>query len=235
MSAQKDHVKFVGSEPKPYPGAVREGPAAENESVRFDVLVRRRKLTDDKANTILAPLISDRRKHLSRDEFRENFGADPAELERVAKVLQHYGLRKEASDPAKRTVTFTGTASAVSEAFKVELVRYSVPGKPSYRTYEGALHIPAEIADLVQGVVGLDGSPRVNPYFRFFHPPQHPPHRPFGPITPPQVAQAYSFPPLASGAGQTIGLVEIGGWLSHKRHHHVFCHTRYRSAHYHHR
>ena len=179
--------------------------------VRFDVLVRRRKLTDDKADTILAPLISDRRKHLSRDEFRENFGADPAELERVAKVLQHYGLRKEASDLAKRTVTFTGTASAVSEALKVELVRYSVPGKPSYRTYEGALHIPAEIADLVQGVVGLDGSPRVNPYFQFFHPPQHPPHRPFGPITPPQVAQAYSFPPLTSGAGQTIGLVEIGG------------------------
>jgi kumamolisin len=206
MSAQITHVKFSASELKPYPGAVREGPVAGNEPVRFDVLVRRRKLTDDKANAVLAPLTSDRRKHLSRDEFRENFGADPTELERVAKALRHYGLRAEASDLAKRTVTFTGTASAVSEAFKVELVRHSVPGKSAYRTYEGALQIPADIADLVEGVVGLDRSPKMNPHFRT-RPHFPPPH----PLTPSQVAQAYNFPPFTSGAGQTIGIIELGG------------------------
>jgi hypothetical protein len=54
----------------------------------------------------------------------------------------------------------------------------------------------------------LDDSPRLKPYVRQFNPPRiFAPH----PLTPVQVAGAYSFPPLTSGAGQTIGLIELGG------------------------
>ena len=208
MSSEPNFVILRGSESKSDPGAVREGLVAGDEPVRFDVLVRRRKLTDEAANAILAPLASDRRRHLIRDEFRNHFGSDPTELEKVAQVLRHYGVRAVETDTAKRTITFIGTASAVSEAFRAQLVRYSVPGKPAYRAYQGALLIPAEIADLVEAVVGLDSTPRFDPDIRHFPgPPRVPPHA----LTPVQVAQAYRFPPFTSGAGQTIGIIELGG------------------------
>jgi kumamolisin len=199
MSSEPNYVKLLGSESKQDAVAVREGSVPADELVRFQVLVRRRKLTDEAANAILAPLASDRRRHLTRDEFRDYFGSDPAELEKVVEVLRHYSLQAVETDVAKRAVSFTGTAKAIRKAFGVELVRYSVPGKPAYRTYEGALLIPAAIADLVEGVVGLDGTPRMNPHFRQIpEPPRLGPHF----LTPVQVAHVYKFPPFTSGVGQ---------------------------------
>jgi len=52
----------------------------------------------------------------------------------------------------------------------------------------------------------LDNRPQAQPHFRFHAAAVAP-----SSYTPPQVAQAYQFPAKASGAGQTIGILELGG------------------------
>jgi kumamolisin len=70
--------------------------------------------------------------------------------------------------------------------------------------------VPTEIADVVEAVFGLNES------VRFTRGLQRPPHQVFpkpaaAPLTPVQVATAYQFPAFATGVGQSIGLVELGG------------------------
>ncbi|MGD0801386.1 MAG: S53 family peptidase, partial [Terracidiphilus sp.] len=82
----------------------------------------------------------------------------------------------------------------------------------NYRGRMGAIQIPEELAVIVKGVFGLDDRPAAKPQFRY-----RGNHRTFGArasntaYTPVQVAQLYDFPQDATGAGQTIGLIELGG------------------------
>jgi kumamolisin len=59
-------------------------------------------------------------------------------------------------------------------------------------------------------VLGLDNRPQAQPHFRL-HRPRPEPSTPPSSYTPPQVAAAYQWPANASGAGQTIGIIELGG------------------------
>jgi kumamolisin len=78
-----------------------------------------------------------------------------------------------------------------------------------YRVREGGIHLPASLAGMVEAVLGLDNRPQARPHFRVHQPRVHAaaPNS----YTPPQVAEAYNFPVKASGAGQTIGIIELGG------------------------
>jgi kumamolisin len=59
----------------------------------------------------------------------------------------------------------------------------------------------------VEAVLGLDNRPQAQPHFRVLAKSA----AASSSYTPPQVAQAYKFPAKASGAGQTIGIIELGG------------------------
>jgi kumamolisin len=75
---------------------------------------------------------------------------------------------------------------------------------------EGAIHLPASLTGLVEAVLGLDNRPQAQPHFRVRQPHAASAAAPSS-YTPPQVAQAYKFPAKASGSGQTIGIIELGG------------------------
>ena len=78
-----------------------------------------------------------------------------------------------------------------------------------YRVREGGIQLPASLMGVVEAVVGLDNRPQAKPHFRVFKA-QAASAAP-GSYTPPKVAEAYGFPAKASGAGQTIGIIELGG------------------------
>ena len=94
----------------------------------------------------------------------------------------------------------------MSDAFDVDLGRYQV-GETSYRGREGHVHVPGELAPLVQGVFGLDNRQQARPLFQAAADPA----QAVQPLTPPQVARLYDFPLGANAAGQCIGLFEFGG------------------------
>ena len=106
----------------------------------------------------------------------------------------------------RRTVVLSGTVEQMSRAFVVDLGIYDAPSG-RYRGREGAVSIPEEIADIVQAVLGLDNRPLGRPHIRAAIAPQT-----TTPLTPPALATLYDFPASVSAAGQTIGIIEFGGY-----------------------
>ncbi len=207
MAERSTHVKILGSDRAPLPGAVRGAPVPGDTGVRVSVLVRRRQAP---AETVAAAS-SPGRTHMSRGEFRDRYGADPADLNRVSSVLAGFGLQTVESNAARRTVVVVGTAAAATAAFNVDLARYTA-GAKTYRGHEGPVHVPAEIEGLVEGVFGLDDRPQATPHF--VRGPDLSGHvvapRASQVLTAVDAAQAYKFPPF-NGSGQTIGIIELGG------------------------
>jgi kumamolisin len=80
-----------------------------------------------------------------------------------------HGLTVRESHVGRRSVALVETAAHMKSAFGVTLNRYEAPLPPPrkgwgdaepethvHHGYDGPLHIPAELADIILGVVGLD-------------------------------------------------------------------------------
>jgi len=211
MSTPKKLLPLAGSERAPMDGAREIGPANPNETV--DVTIRLRSRAGKKpmvtADAYTKPI--EERTILSRKEFEQRYGADPDSIARVETFARQHKLTVKEKSPARRTVILSGTVTAMNEAFGVELKEYDHPtGK--YRGRTGAIHLPAELQEVVEGVFGLDDRPQAKPHFR----------RRRGragaradsvnlSYTPPQVAALYDFPTGVDGAGECIALIELGG------------------------
>src|SRR5580658_5102050 len=134
------------------------GPADANEPVTATLIVRRRPGAQPLGIEDFTKTPRSERKHLSREEFAATHGAAPEELESVAAFARAQGLEVLETHQARRSVVVRGTAAQVNKAFAVELRHYDLPHR-RYRGFEGAVHLPASISDMVETVVGLDNRP----------------------------------------------------------------------------
>jgi kumamolisin len=157
----------------------------------------------------------------TRDAFASQRGADPKELDAVAAFAKDNGMKVLESDAARRSVIVRGPADAINKAFNVELNDYEYE-RGTYRSHDGAVKLPSNVADYVEAVVGLTNRQVHARHFstagrrggralnRANHPgngaAKDPPNT--RPLTPAQVAALYGFP-AGDGAGQTIGLYEM--------------------------
>ena len=151
------------------------------------------------------------RRHLTREELERVHGADPSSIKLVETFAHENGLKTELSDAGRRTVILSGTVTQMNKAFGVELKTYRHE-TGEYRGRTGAVNLPEELHNVVEGVFGLDNRPQAKPHFRR--------RRPRGGVrahatevqyTPPQVAQAYNFPNSVDGTGECIAIIELGG------------------------
>ncbi|MFZ0957208.1 MAG: S53 family peptidase [Candidatus Sulfotelmatobacter sp.] len=211
MPTPKKRLPLAGSERAPMEGAQEIGPANPNETV--DVTIRLRSRTGKKpiasADAYEKPI--EKRTILSRKEFEKLHGADPESIARVEAFARQHKLTVKEKSAARRTVILSGTVAAMNDTFGVELKEYDHPtGK--YRGRTGAIQLPADLRDVVEGVFGLDNRPQAKPHFR----------RRRGlagaradsvnlSYTPPQVAGLYDFPTGVDGSGECIALIELGG------------------------
>jgi kumamolisin len=152
---------------------------------------------------------------VSRAEFQRRHGADPEAMKQVRGFAREFGLKVEADATAslRRTVKLTGTAGAMQKAFGVALEQKTIEGA-EYRVREGGIRLPASLLEHVEAVLGLDNRPQAKPHYRVRGTlAAAASGAASGPksYTPPQVAEAYQFPAKASGAGETIGILELGG------------------------
>ena len=153
---------------------------------------------------------------VTRAAYKQHHTADPVALKQVAAFAKEFNLKVEADPTAatRRTVQLTGAASDIQKAFGVELNQKIIDGQ-EFRVREGSILLPQALTGLVVAVLGLDNRPQASPHFRIKKPKSAAEHaeavgEPLS-YSPPQVAQAYQFPAKASGAGQTIGIIELGG------------------------
>ena len=204
------HV-VAGSERQPLKGARAVAPVSPDE--RLEVTVRLRSkvpLPVAGSEGFLDDVHPAQRKYLSREDHAARFGADEKDLAKVAEFAKAHGLAVVESSSAKRSVVLSGLAPAFNAAFGVDLQQYEHEGG-TYRGRTGTISVPADLADIVVGVFGLDNRPAAAPHF------QHPaPHLGLKAnantsFTPPALAKLYNFPTGLTGAGQCIALIELGG------------------------
>jgi kumamolisin len=211
MSASKQRLPLAGSERAPMKGAHEIGPANPNETVDVTIRLRSRAGKEPivKPEEFNKPV--EKRKILSRKEFEQRHGADPADIARVESFAHENKLTVKEKSAARRTVILTGTVAAVSHAFGVELKQYEHPTAGRYRGRVGVIHLPSELHGIVEGVFGLDNRPQAKPHFRRRHPRVGAKDASGTSYTPAQVAELYDYPTGLDGTGECIALLELGG------------------------
>jgi kumamolisin len=209
-SAQKRFNVLSGSERKPVRGARLIHNSHPDQTI--EVSIRIRSKSQAKREEFKSALAKPGFKHMSRANYEKAHGADPADLDKIKKFAQEYGLkvRETGTELARRTVMLSGTVTDLQKAFHVELREYSHP-KGNFRGRVGAISVPADYSDIITGVFGLDNRPQAEPHFR-----RMPPsvgikaHTASVSHDPNEVAQIYDYP-AGDGTGQCIGIIELGG------------------------
>lgn len=209
MPTSDARVPLTASQKTTVPGARRVGPVDPKEEVSVTILVRRRPGAD--APDPVAATLGGR--PLRREDFAAIHGADPADLAKVTEFARAHGLTVGETAAAQRTVKLSGPAEAVSGAFGTELARYEHP-EGAYRGREGVITLPSDVAPLIEGVFGLDDRPQAHPLIRMGKkkkPVAGGPPVGSTPFETPQIAKLYNFPTDVTGAGECIGIIELGG------------------------
>ncbi len=146
---------------------------------------------------------------LTREEFASAHGASAAAIDQVKSFASENNLTVTEVARARRTVKLKGTVADMSKAFGVTLHHYKHKGQ-TYRACPGPIKIPADMADSVIAVLGLDNRPQARAHFRVLKT-RLPLATPAISYSPVQVAQLYNFPTDVDGTGQTVGIIELGG------------------------
>jgi kumamolisin len=193
-----------GSERLPLANMTVEGPVDPSERIELTLITRRAQELPEAADGAPA--------RLSRDDLRGTYGSTSDDQDLVASVLTRLDPAVEivSTDPGSRRMMVAGPASALTAAFGTQLEVVTSPDAMGnivrHRYRSGPLQVPAELSDVIVAVLGLDTRPQAAPHFRF-----HAEAAALVSYTPVQVADLYQFPAGANGAGQTIGIIELGG------------------------
>ncbi len=202
-----------GSDRQPMPGARAVGKADPTERLEVSVILRHR--AGDALREKVRKLASGDRSegYVKREDFAKQFGAEQQDIDAVKKFAAAHGLATVEADAARRTVVLSGTVSAFNKAFGVDLQQFEHAGG-SYRGRTGPIHLPDELKDAVEAVLGLDNRPAAKPHFRV---------RPASgnvnwrasagaatSFAPTNLASLYSFP-AGNGQGECVAIIELGG------------------------
>ena len=204
--AKPNYASIPGSEKQVISGAVAQGPIAPETRIEVTVRVKPRQPLPTAAEIDAAALRRDA--PLTHDEFDNLYGADPADVTRVAAFAQAHQLTVVNISLPRRTIHLAGTVHHFQDAFDVQLDHYDAP-EFTYRGRVGPIGIPRDLAGTVEGVFGLDDRPVATSKFRL-DAAQAPRLSP-ATFDPPAFASLYHFPTEVDGTGQCIGIIELGG------------------------
>ena len=201
-NAKKTFLK--GTEHIMLPGARSVRPTDPHQLIEISVILKHRKPL---------PKVEEEGRMMGHSEFAKTYGADPAQVDKIRQFATDNNLQmlERGDEVLRRTVALAGTAANMEKAFGIELTEFEY-GNGSYRGYNGSIQMPEDCANIVSGVFGLDDRPVAQPHFRYRNT-----NRAFGTrsstisYNPAQVAKFYAFPQDANGAGQAIGIIELGG------------------------
>lgn len=210
MNSASKLTVISGSERQPVRGARLIHNAHPDQTVAVSIRLRPRSKTahEDLPGALAEPTFEP----MSRQQFERTHGADPADLDKIRKFAleSDLSIHETGTELARRTVVLSGTVSALEKAFGVELKEYS-HSRGNFRGRVGSVSVPAEYAGIITGVFGLDDRPQAEPHFRRLAQTSGiKAHTATISHDPNEVAQIYNFP-QGDGAGQCIGIIELGG------------------------
>ena len=227
MPRPNDSHPLPGSERPQIKDSTPLGRASANDRLTVAVIVRSKPGNPDLPDLQhWQDTPPEQRVYLSTEEFFERHGAAKEEIDGVAEYLTARGLQVVEQHAGRRRIVVEGTVAQMNNAFGVTLNRYRAPerkvparpphkkgaGRPfgdhidigahEYRGFEGPVHLPANLVELVEAVIGLDNR-------RLGVPGGNGTGDPAGAVqlAPTKIAQDYHFP-KNSAVGQTIGIFE---------------------------
>jgi hypothetical protein len=163
------------------------------------------------------------RQFLSAEEYMRTRGSAASDVDAILDFLKSKGIHVLESDPGRRRIIVEGTAAKINAAFAITLNTYRAPrcyvtrpvptqdGKTKkgqtieehiHRGFEGPVHLPHELIEVVAAVIGLDNRQMGGPAATGTG---DPPAANY--LSPDAVAQLYNFPNTGA-AGKTIGIFE---------------------------
>ena len=233
----RDQKPIVGSHRTPFRNAKAVGKIDPEQRVEVTVRVRPRQAGADLHARVMemAAKRPSERTYMSREELVAGRGADPEDLAKIDQFAHAHGLTVVETSIPKRIVRLAGTVESLSRAFGVRLQKYKSKDVV-YRGRTGPVYVPSELADIVEGVFGLDNRPVAKPHYRRLQRPApgrgrvsarrglargkarkaarvvgaaSPRNAMDGSFSAPEVAQLYNFPTGLDGSGQCIAIIEL--------------------------
>jgi kumamolisin len=207
MVAPSPHVANHHRDYVALPGAKVIAPVDRDEQITVTLVVRpRQPVAELHADRELAARLPRERRYLSREEFELRHGADPDALAQVEKFAKSHGFEIREISAARHSIVLQGTAGDFSKAFGVEMLQYDHE-RGRHRGIRGPIHMPRELRKSVQSVLGLHNRPCA---LRHGSATGVKKARAAA-LSANDVAALYRFPRHANGAGQCIGVIELGG------------------------
>jgi len=172
-----------------------------DDQIQVTLLLKRASASDAQTSQ------GDLTEQLTASQFANRYAASSETLSKIEAFAQANHLRIVESDPIKRRVVLSGTASAIANAFGTQMHFFSMANGQTYRSAAKPPSLPPAIEEDVEAVVGLNSRPLLSPHFVTSHATAAVNYR----VEVPVVASIYKFPPDANGAGQTIAILQFGG------------------------
>ncbi len=231
--AQSQPARRVGFAPRLPLGTSLLGPVAGSARTQVAVALEPRDpaALEAFATEVSTPGSSIYRQYLTPSEFASRFGATSAQIAAVQASLRAHGLAPGPANPNGLSIPVSATTAQLERAFAVTLERIRLPSRTAATVNTAAPLLDANIAGLVQGVVGLNSlsaprplyvrplsvHARATPHVVTGGPQPCAASRSAAPAqsayTTDQIASAYGFSSLYhagdTGAGQTIALYEL--------------------------
>lgn len=217
MPTPEERKPVPGSEREPMIGARAMRTPDPGQRIQVSVVLRARPSLHSLSTELSNSALPAARQHLTREEYAAKYGADPDDVAKVTAFANRYHLDVVDVNLGTRTMRLSGTIADFSAAFGVSLQLYE-HAQGTYRGRSGAIFVPKDLADIVQGVFGLDDRPAAEPraqrkdggaQMAAMDAPFGP--HATGPFTSQTLGTLYNFPNTVNGAGQTIGIIELGG------------------------
>jgi kumamolisin len=228
-------VPIPGSTRPPLAKAKLVARSDQDKRIRVSIYARRNPEHVFEAASIADELGSQlpaKRKYLTPKEFETIYGAQPAELRKIADWVKQNGLKIVHSSAPHRRVIVEGRIADIEKTFSLQLNEYDDPKAGRFRGRVGDVHVPPDLASIVQGVFGLDTRPvgrsrlRRSPAASLAWETEPAKlktnHRKAtgradlrnkfpGAFLPPQVADLYGYPADFDGSGQNIAVFAFNG------------------------
>lgn len=206
-----NYVPLSGSDRPPLARASYIGPVAPEESVEVSIYLK------DPAPESLETRMAQAKDpqevpRLNRTDYIQRHSAKEEDIESYKDFAREKGLSIVDVDRPARKIVMRGTASAISRAFATELHEYEHQGK-RVRGRRGPLHLPKQLADITESILGTDTRKQAESCIRRFNTEK----MTFRAeaiqqsYTLPELKELYDFPKDLDGNGQRIAIIELGG------------------------
>jgi kumamolisin len=199
--ASSSYVELKGSHRAPPTQAAYVGDLGDDETVTVSVYLKRK---EDPA--ALASLDQCDQRRAALHDYRRDQYADDVAL--VLAFARDNGLTAVSVEPEKRLIRLSGPVRNLETAFRTKLANYQHADGHRFRGRAGTLSVPEDVANVVESVLGLDDRAVARHHLVWARSAQTAGYEPN------KIGALYGFPTDATGKGQCIALIELGGGFS---------------------